>query len=269
MRLGINTYTYMWSIGFEGARPENPMTAVGLLEQARRLGVKVVQVGPNLPLDKLTGPELDTFCDRAREWEIELELGTRGLEFDHLAAQVALCKRIGATLLRTIPEIGGRMPSTPEITASLRAILPVLEREGVRLGMENGKIPAADLAQVVEETASPLCGIVLDTVNSLAVPEGWKQVAETLAPYTMCLHLKEFIVKRVWHMMGFLCEGRAAGQGQLDIPWLLEACRKSRYDYNVIIELWPPEQKTLGETIALEEAWAVESVKFLRRHIPD
>ncbi len=269
MRLGINTYTYMWSIGFEGARPKTPMTAIGLLEQACRLGVKVVQVGPNLPLDQLSEPELDAFCRSARERGIELELGTRGLEFDHLVQQVALCKRIGAGLLRTIPEIGGETPPIPDIGGHLRAVLPILEREGVRLAMENGKIPARDLACILDETGSPLLGIVLDTANSLAIPEGWKHVTEILAPYTMCLHLKEFIVKRVWHMMGFTCEGRPAGQGQLDIPWLLEACRKSRHDYNVIIELWPPEQKTLDETIALEHAWAVESVAFLRRYIPD
>jgi hypothetical protein len=112
-------------------------------------------------------------------------------------------------------------------------------------------------------------GIVLDTTNSLAVPEGWKYVAETLAPYTMCLHLKEFIIKRVWHMMGFICEGRPAGQGQLEIAWLLDQCRRSAHKYNVIIELWPPEQKTLQETIELERAWAVESVRYLRQYIPD
>jgi 3-oxoisoapionate decarboxylase len=268
-RLGINTYTLMWSIGFEGAQPEKPVTALGLLEAPRRLGVKVLQVGPNLPLDKLDAGELDAFCARAREWDIELELGTRGLEFDHLERQIALAKRIGATLLRTIPEIGGQSPALTQIAESLKAIRPVLEREGVRLALENGKIPAADLARVLDQTNSPSVGIVLDTVNSLAVPEGWRHVAETLAPYTMCLHLKEFVIKRVWHMMGFICEGRPTGQGQLDIPWLLEICRGSRYDYNVIIELWPPEQKTLQQTIDLEQAWADESVKFMRRYIAE
>jgi 3-oxoisoapionate decarboxylase len=269
MRLGINTYAYMWSIGFEGARPEKPMTALGLIEQARRLGVRVVQVGPNLPLDRLSESELDGFCAAARHSGIELELGTRGLECDHLTQQVHLCKRIGATLLRTIPEIGGQTPPLSDIPRHLRAILPALEREGVRLAMENGKIPAQDLAHVLDETASPLLGVVLDTTNSLAVPEGWKYVAEVLAPYTMCLHLKEFIIKRVWHMMGFICEGRPAGLGQLDIPWLLETCRRSAHHYNVILELWPPEQKTLQETIELEQAWAVESVRFLRQYISE
>jgi len=285
VKLGINTYTYMWSIGFEGARPERPLTALGLLEKAHELGVRVVQIGPNLPLDRLPEAELDRLDRQAREWGIELELGTRGLETDHLAGQVGLCRRFGSTLLRTVPEIGGQTPETQDIPGYLREILPLLEQagpvlspstplgvnyvEGVRLAMENGKIPAEELRGVLEEVNSPLVGIVLDSVNSLAVPEGWKHVTQVLAPYTMCLHFKDFVVKRVWHMMGFVCEGRPAGQGQLDTPWLLETLKASRYDFNVILELWPPEQKTLPETIALEQAWAKESISYLRQYVKD
>ena len=285
MKLGINTYTYMWSIGFEGARPERPLTALGLLEKAHELGVRVVQIGPNLPLDRLPEAELDRLDRQAREWGIELELGTRGLETDHLAGQVGLCRRFGSTLLRTVPEIGGQTPETQDIPGYLREILPLLEQagpvlspstplgvnyvEGVRLAMENGKIPAEELRGVLEEVNSPLVGIVLDSVNSLAVPEGWKHVTQVLAPYTMCLHFKDFVVKRVWHMMGFVCEGRPAGQGQLDTPWLLETLKASHYDFNVILELWPPEQKTLPETIALEQAWAEESISYLRQYVKD
>ena len=285
MKLGINTYTYMWSSGFEGARPERPLTALGLLEKAHELGVRVVQIGPNLPLDRLPEAELDRLDRQAREWGIELELGTRGLETDHLAGQVGLCRRFGSTLLRTVPEIGGQTPETQDIPGYLREILPLLEQagpvlspstplgvnyvEGVRLAMENGKIPAEELRGVLEEVNSPLVGIVLDSVNSLAVPEGWKHVTQVLAPYTMCLHFKDFVVKRVWHMMGFVCEGRPAGQGQLDTPWLLETLKASRYDFNVILELWPPEQKTLPETIALEQAWAKESISYLRQYVKD
>jgi sugar phosphate isomerase/epimerase len=269
MRLGINTYTYMWSIGFEGAEPASPLTAMGMLGKARELGVRVVQIGPNLPLDRLPESELREFADCAKSWEIEIELATRGLELDHLGRQAALARCLGATLIRTIPEIDGRPAHASEVGGCLRQLLPLIDGEGLRLGIENGKIPAVDLARLIDSAESPRIGVVLDTTNSLAVPEGWRYVAEVLAPYVMCLHLKEFIIKRAWHMMGFICEGRPAGQGQLDIPWLLETCRRSPHDYNVIIELWPPEQKTLQETIRLEQAWAIESVRFMRQYVAD
>jgi sugar phosphate isomerase/epimerase len=267
MKLGINTYTYMWGIGFEGARPAAPLTAIGLLEKAHALGVKVVQTGPNLPLDRLSEAELDAFVRQAQAWGIELELGTRGLETAHLARQIALARRIGATLLRTVPELDGQPPAPAEIFAYLTAIRPLLEREGVRLGLENGNTPALDLKAALDAVGSPQIGIVLDMVNSLGVSEGWRYVTEILAPYTVCLHLKDFAIRRAWNMMGFIVEGRPAGNGQLDLPWLFAALKAARADFNVIIELWPPEQKTLTETIALEQAWAEESVSNLRAFV--
>lgn len=90
-----------------------------------------------------------------------------------------------------------------------------------------------------------------------------------LAPYTNCLHLKEFIVQRVWSMMGFTVEGRPAGQGQVDVPWLLDTLKAAGARFNVVIELWPPEQPTLAQTIAMEQAWNEESIAHMRRFVQD
>lgn len=270
MRLGIGTYAYMWSIGFPGAQPENPMTAFDLLAKAQELGVKVVQYGPNLALDTLSDAELDSLVAQAREWGIELEVGTRGLETDHLRRQIVLTTRVGATLLRTVPELeGGRVPTIPEMTERLEAIIPDLAAARIKLAMENGRIPAEDLRGLLESLQCPWVGITLDSVNSMAIPEGWRHVSLALAPYTLCLHIKDFAIFRAWHMMGFILEGRPAGKGQLDIPWLLETLRTAGVSPNAILELWPPEQRTLAETIALEHAWAAESVPYLRQLIPD
>jgi hypothetical protein len=106
-------------------------------------------------------------------------------------------------------------------------------------------------------------------VNSLAVPEGWKEVTHILAPYTMCVHYKDFTIRRQWHMMGFTCEGTPSGRGMVETEWLLGQLKASRHSYNVIIELWPPEQATIDETATLEQAWAMESVSYLRQFIPE
>ena len=270
MKLGIGSYTYMWSIGFPGAAPAAPLTALGLLEKAHELGVRVVQFGPNLPLDSLSTTDLGALLERAQEWGIELEVGTRGLETAHLRRQLALALRCGATLLRTVPEVeSGRVPDVAELTALLRAIEPDLRAAGVRLAMENAWMPAADLRRALDELASPYTGITLDTVNSLAIPEGTREVALALLPWTFCLHVKDFIVRREWHMMGFRVEGRPAGQGQLEVPWLLAGLRAAGSRCNVILELWPPEQGSLDETMALEDQWARQSIDYLRRFIEE
>ncbi|NLF02342.1 MAG: TIM barrel protein [Anaerolineales bacterium] len=263
MRLGISTHTYMWSIGFEGARPEAPLTAIGLLKKAHALDVRVVQMGPNLPLDELPSEELQRFLRLATDWDIQIEVGTRGLDPAHLARQVALCQRVGSSLLRTTTETDSEAPAARDLPAILRESLPALAASGVRLGLENAKIPALQLRNALEQVGSRFVGIVLDPINSLEVPEGWRYVAQTLAPHTMCLHLKDFIIRRAWHSMGFVCEGRPVGKGQLNVHWLLETLSASQHDPSVVIELWTPEQKTLAETIALEQEWAQESVRYM------
>lgn len=266
MKLGIGTYTYMWSIGVEGAPPARPMSAFDLLDKAREFGVKVVQYGPNMKLDPR---HVDLLAASALEAGIEIELGTMGLDPAHIEAQVALCKRMNATLLRSVDLYQGPAPAVEVLEGQLRAVLPLLESSGVRLAIENARIPAATMARALDAIGSPLIGITLDTVNSLAIPEGTEHVAATLARHTFCLHVKDFTVKRVWHMMGFVVEGTAAGQGQLDVPWLLSVLREAGVDPNAILEHWVPKQETIEATVALEQSWAVESISYLRRLIAD
>jgi L-ribulose-5-phosphate 3-epimerase UlaE len=68
-------------------------------------------------------------------------------------------------------------------------------------------------------------------------------------------------------MMGFIIEGQPSGQGLVDTPWLLETLDKAGARYNLIIELWPPEQASIEETIALEDKWVVESIPYLRQFV--
>jgi hypothetical protein len=58
--------------------------------------------------------------------------------------------------------------------------------------------------------------------------------------------------------------GCPAGQGMLDVPWLLGALRELGRDPNAILELWTPPGADMAETIATEAQWAEESVRYLR-----
>jgi sugar phosphate isomerase/epimerase len=94
-------------------------------------------------------------------------------------------------------------------------------------------------------------------------------VADLLSKHAKSLHVKDFNVERLWHRMGFSVQGRPAGGGQLNVPRLLERLENSAPDLNAILELWPPEQATLEDTIRLENAWAAESITYLRNYISD
>ncbi len=268
MKLGIGTYAYMWSIGFPGAQPSAPMDAIELLRRAHELGVRVVQFGPNLPLSEVGGNQLRAIVDYARDAHIELEVGTRGLNAQHLRSQLELAARLDCKLVRTVPELDdGSVPSHAAMVDCLGKIIPDLERHRIRLALENGNLPAQDLADTLDALASPWLGVTLDTANSLAIPEGTRQIVKTLARHTMCFHVKDFVVQRVWHRMGFVVEGRPAGQGQMDLPWILQELNSARADANAILELWPPQQADIQATTALEQEWAEESIRFLRQYI--
>ncbi len=260
----------MWSIGFPGAEPANCMDAFALLTQARELGVGVVQFGPNLPLDLLRESELARLVRQAEADNILLEYGTRGLDPSHLRKHIGLARCLSSTLLRTVPDFEvGHVPPSAEIEAQLRVVLPVLEKNKVRLAIENGNIPVVELARLIKALNSPWIGITLDTANSLAIPEGTRQVVEALAPYVFSFHVKDFVVRRRWHRMGFVVEGRPAGEGQMDFEWILGRLRASGVDPNAILELWPPEQPELQATIALEHSWAAQSIQYLRKYLPN
>ena len=270
MKLGIGTYAFMWSIGFPGAVPAMPMNAFDLLRKAMELGVKVVQYGPNLPLDGLSPEDLTSLLTVARAEGISIEVGTQGLEPNHLRDQLKLAERVGSRLLRSTTEgPDGIAVPLEEMRTNILEIVPALVEHDVFLAIENGRVEASMLADLVNSANSPHVGITLDTVNSLAIPEGPEQVAGLLSKHVKSLHVKDFIVERLWHRMGFSVQGRPAGSGQLNVPRLLEGLVNSAPESNAILELWPPEQRRLEDTIHLENAWAAESISYLRRYISD
>jgi len=265
MRLGIGSYTYTWGIGFPGQYPTHPLGPMDLLERARRLGVHVVQICDNLPLDGLSPDELGTLSSRATDWGIEIELGIRGIGPDRLRASLWLAQRLKSRILRVVVDTADHHPSADEVVQSIKASAHDLERAGVYLAVENhDRFTTETLVGMMEEIGSPMVGICLDTANSLGALEGPRVVVEALAPWTINLHVKDFVVRRTNYTMGFVVEGRPAGQGQLDIPWILQTLRATGRDLSAIVELWTPPEETLAATVAKEEAWAATSVAYLR-----
>ncbi|MHB8521066.1 MAG: sugar phosphate isomerase/epimerase family protein [Limisphaerales bacterium] len=270
MQLGLGSYTFTWAIGVPGQPPPRPMSAMDLLTEATRLGVRVVQCGDNLPLTQLPARELEAFETKARARELKIELGTRGLDRDNLRANLKLAQRLGASFLRLVIDRPGDEPSPEETVARLRPLLPECERLGVRLAIENhDRFPSATLARMIEDLGRDRVGICLDTVNSFGALEGPEVVVERLGEFTLCLHVKDFVVRRVSHQMGFVIEGCAAGQGRLDVPWLLKTLEKGAPRFNAILETWVPPGDSIEETLARERAWTEQGVRYLRGLIKD
>jgi sugar phosphate isomerase/epimerase len=270
MRLGIGSYTYGWSVGVPGLPPPpQPLTAAGLLDRAAGLGVRVVQIADNLPLDRLGAGELDALARDAGRLGIDLEVGTRGIDPDRLRRYAGIAARLRSPILRTLIDTADHRPDPYEVVETLRPVMPYFERLGICLAIENhDRFRAAILVDILDRVESPKVGICLDTANSIGCVENLDTLVAVLGARTVNLHLKDHCIFRPSHHNGFVVEGRPAGRGQLDVPRLLSSIRILGRDPNVILELWTPPEATPAETVAKEEAWARESVGYLRQFLP-
>jgi sugar phosphate isomerase/epimerase len=270
MQLGISSYTYPWAAGIPGYEPPEPLTALGLLDKAAALGVSVVQICDNMPLDRLTRPGLDDLKKQAADNGLLIEVGTRGSAPEHLLAYLDLAQRLGSSIVRVVVDTADDQPSDYEVVRRLQTVAPRFGEAGVALAIENHDRFSADtFGEIVEMLHVPHIGICLDTANSFGAGEGWTDVTVGLASYVVNLHIKDFVIRRVSHQLGLTIEGRPAGQGQLDVPWLLQTLEDAGRDPNAILELWTPPEANLEDTIRKEDEWARESITYLRTLIPD
>lgn len=268
MKLGISSYTYTWAVGVPGYAPADGLSALGLLEKACGLGVSVVQIADNLPMDALSEAELSALAAEAARAGIQVEVGTRGIQPANLDAYLKLAQRFGSPILRVVIDTADHKPSTGEVIDLLNEGVYAFEAAQVTLALENhDRFSVKDFTCILETINSPCLGICLDTVNSFGALEGPEVVVEALGPWTVNLHVKDFKIRRADHMMGFRIEGTPAGQGRLDFPWLLRKLRHYGVDCNAILELWTPPEGEMAATIAKEDVWAKESVAYLRKYI--
>ena len=270
MRVGVGSYSFPWAIGIKNYPPPmEPLSALGVIEAANALDVRVVQIADNMPLDRMSAADLDRLRDRARQLDIELEVGTRGLEPSRLLSYLDIALRLGAGLVRTLIPVqtAGSKPDLEQLKAWIREVLPAFESAGVTIAIENYERHSyRGLLRLVESVASPNVGVCLDTLNSLGAVETPREVVAALAPYTLSLHVKDFQIRRVESGLGYLISGCAAGDGLLDMDWIIGELNRHGRDVNLIVELWTPFEESVEKTIAVEREWAAVSVAFLKKY---
>jgi sugar phosphate isomerase/epimerase len=167
-----------------------------------------VQIADNLPLTRMAEAELVRLETHLRTLNLDVELGARGIQGGHLERHLELCHRFGATLLRVVVDGPDHHPSPAEVMQTLEDALPLFEAAGVTLAIENhDRFSARTLADMVTALESPYVGVCLDTVNSFGALEGPGVVTQTLGPFVVNVHVKDFVVRRADHNMGFAITG--------------------------------------------------------------
>lgn len=270
MKLGLGSYACAWGIGVPGFEPGRPLDARGLIARAAALGLSLIQIADNIPLERLSRGELDGIRDLACDHGIEVEVGTRGIAPDHLRRCLELCSLFGSPILRVVIDTSTHHPPISEVLETLGGMMPAFDAAGVVLAIENhDRFDSRMFASIIEQLGTAHAGICLDTVNSFGALEGPAVVIATLARYVVNLHVKDFVMRRHPSMMGFEITGAPAGQGRLDIPCLLATLRENGRNPNAILELWPTPEPDIEATVDKEREWAEASVRYLRTLIPE
>jgi 3-oxoisoapionate decarboxylase len=265
IKIGLGTYALAWSIGVPGFMPGNPLSIIDFLNKAHSLDADCVQIADNLPMDELSSEELQMASKKASDLGLNVELGIRGLTMERVLQYLDLCQLFDAKLLRVVIDAPDYEPEIGEVIHLLKELLPSLAGAGVQLGIENhDRFSAKEFLQIIQITDSQWIGICMDSVNSLGCGEGFFEVADQLLPYTLSLHLKDYMIKRKVHNMGFDVWGTVAGKGMLPIPWLLEQVKAIGKCQSAILELWPPPEASIKETVEKEQRWVDESMKYLK-----
>lgn len=267
MQLGISTYTYTWGFGVPGMIPESPLDHFILIDKASKYALKVVQIADNAGLQMFTHSETESLRKYAEGKGIRIEVGTRGLRSANIEAHLVIASLVKSDILRIVLDEPGFEPSVSEAITTIREFLPELRKRKIRLAIENhDRLKCREFVEIVKATDPDWVGICLDSVNSMGAGEGLEEVIRALSPFTINLHLKEFIIRRPEHKMGFIVEGCPAGNGMLNIPELLNSINHYGKCRSAILELWTPPAESLQETINREAEWAEKSISYLKKY---
>lgn len=260
-KIGLSTYAYHWHLS---PRTEVTYTLPDVLHSAHDLGVEVVQICDQPPLETASDGELDDLLRLAEQLGLELEVGTRGIRPDQLGRFLAIAERLGARMVRSMVGSGGRTPGPADAVALLRESIPAYEAAGVTLALETyEQIPTAELVSVVTQVGSPALGVCSDPSNTIAILERPRDVVELVAPHVKNMHVKDFAFHRRQDGVGFELVGAALGTGLLDYEHMRAAIDPGAGGINQIIEQWLPWQGSESATLEAETEWNRTAVEYL------
>ncbi|UKS28334.1 sugar phosphate isomerase/epimerase [Paenibacillus sp. HWE-109] len=131
----------------------------------------------------------------------------------------------------------------------VRSLRPVLEACGSRINLENHGDSTFDILHVVEAAGSDICGVNLDTGNTLVNAEDPVLAARRVAPYTHLTHIKDGIV--FFSANGVSRQGKAPGQGIVDLASIIAILG----EYNPDLPLSIEDHKWIFEFPVFEQEW--------------
>lgn len=260
--IGLGTYAFFWQ---HSDRVPQPLDLIGAFERTRELDVDLFQICDYAPLSTMSAAEVDDAARAARDMNLRIELGTKGVEPSNLDAFLRLAAAFGAELVRSMVYAPGSRPGLAAAEELLRAAMVDYEAAGVTLALETyEQVPTSELVGLVERVGSDRLGICLDPANVVAGLELPRDAVERCAALTRNVHAKDFTFARQPGWVGFTYGGAPLGEGMHDYPHLLEVIAPDERGINEIVEHWLPWQGDAETTVRTEREWTTTALEYMR-----
>ena len=268
MRLGLGSYAFRWSIGIHDQYPDKPLTPFDLLDIAHEYGLEVMQYADNMPLEKLDRDELQDLASKAVEYGIDLEVGTQCFNAGQIAQYLEICDIIHSKILRVALDAEDALKPVGELADELAPLVQQAKSFGVRIAIENHfNYPSPRMVELLKSVNDPALGVCLDVANSICANEWPEETIAMLAPYTINLHLKDYVIEPDKYGVGFYIHGVPLGMGRANIPWILEQLAYCEKDMSVILEHWLPLNGSLENAMKLERPWLEKTIMAGRNFV--
>ncbi|HWE34932.1 MAG TPA: sugar phosphate isomerase/epimerase family protein [Isosphaeraceae bacterium] len=246
--LGIVEY----SLGrrFRGARPPGPGMAspdpVAFLDACHSLGAG----GMQLNLGVRDADAAGKLRAKAEEYGMFVEgiasLPREDRDVDRFRDALRTAKVCGARVVRTGALSGRRYETFDSLAAfrefadrahkSIERAIPVAEKLGIRLAIENHKDwRVDDFVALLKKFESEYFGVTLDFGNNLALLDDPMELVSALLPRTFATHVKDMGVEE--YRDGFLLSEVPLGAGILDLPAIVKSIRSAHPDVHFSLEM--------------------------------
>jgi len=286
MKLGLHTYTlHLWGLGENWANFNEPwpkaMTLMQLMDKAVEWGLDGLHI---------TGCDLET-KDNRRLQEVRAAFEDHHLyaeynfslnsEFDpritdsveegiNIAAALgADIAKISLDVRRPRPLYGSCfhpavMRQLIDIYDEIKAALPLVEKKGVKLALENHTDTYADeVIWLIKQINHPMVGACLDTVNSMCVLEDPMSAVEKLAPYAFVNHFCDHKLDR--DEFGIRFHGVALGDGDIDCIKVYKTIRELSPTDRITFEIeWDMGGDSLEVARQKQLEACIKSIKYAR-----
>jgi sugar phosphate isomerase/epimerase len=240
------------------------MTPVQLIEKAAELGVEVVQCCENISLESYDRDYLEEMRRVAEAKGIALEIGVQDVDLANLRAYLKMAEVLDARLCRIALNTHERHPGFEESVKIIDELLASPEARGIVLALENHfHFNSEQMLRLAKHYENTNVGICLDTANSTGLLEPPRKTVDTLAPYAVSFHLKDYKVEQA--KVGYRIFGAPLGEGLLDIPAVLKTVKEKSKDPNVILEQWIDTEDTEEATLREEDRWVRHAVDYVSK----